>query len=96
MDAPHRSSLFRPESFPSAFSMKETAPGKARHGIYWYILKLGRASALTCLKTTVRFIDYIGAAFTANHPAITMPRFQGLERISDFHNVYPSPPQGQA
>tara|TARA_B100001540_G_scaffold243983_1_gene218989 strand:+ start:1053 stop:1244 length:192 start_codon:yes stop_codon:yes gene_type:complete len=34
---------------------------------------------LTSFEPTVRFIDYIGAAFAADHPAITMALFQGFK-----------------
>ena len=35
-------------------------------------------------------VDDIGPATTTNHAVVTMAAFERLERINDFHRIYPS------
>ena len=42
-------------------------------------------SALAGLETRVAFVDHIGTAAAADHPAETVAFFDRFERIDDFH-----------
>ena len=41
--------------------------------------------ALPRLKPTIRLVDDVSTATTANHPAIAMTRLQRLQRIANLH-----------
>lgn len=47
-----------------------------------------KPSALTGFETALGLVDDVHAALTANDPAISMPRLQGPERISDLHRSF--------
>jgi hypothetical protein len=45
---------------------------------------------LARLKAWLGLVDDIGPATTTNHAVVTMAAFERLERINDFHRIYPS------
>ena len=45
---------------------------------------------LARLKAWLGLVDDIRAATAANHAVVTMAAFERLERINDFHRIYPS------
>jgi hypothetical protein len=49
-----------------------------------------RLLALTCLKARLGLVDHISPATAANHAVIAVTTLEGLERINDFHRIYPS------
>jgi hypothetical protein len=50
----------------------------------------GPNSALTSLETRLGLVDDISPATAANHAVIAVTTLEGLERIDDFHRIYPS------
>jgi hypothetical protein len=51
----------------------------------------GRARlTLTCLEARLGLVDDISPATATNHAVIAVTTLEGLERINDFHRIYPS------
>jgi hypothetical protein len=53
-------------------------------------MRENRKSALACLETRLGLVDDIGPATAANHAVVAVAALEGLERIDDFHRIYPS------
>ena len=45
---------------------------------------------LARLEAWLGLVDDIGATTTANHAVVAMAAFERLQRINDFHRIYPS------
>jgi hypothetical protein len=54
------------------------------------MLTRARGLALAGLETRLCLVDHISAATAANHAVVAVTPFERLERIDDFHRIYPS------
>ena len=48
--------------------------------------QVATTSALPRLETAMRLVDHVDPAFAADDAVVAVPRAQGFQRVSNFHN----------
>ena len=65
----------------------ETKLKKAAESIRGFSNSTKQNLALTCLKTTLCFVDHVNAALTTNHATVPVARLERAERVFDLHGL---------
>ena len=81
-------------SFTNFYDTKKPPANHIRSGVLLEpsarMMQAAAKSALTCLEARLGLVDDIGPATAANHAVVAVAALEGLERINDFHRIYPS------